>query len=78
MQWEFIVALAIAIPIILIPPALVWYINIGGIYAAIKDTRERRAAQQEISGAVAEAGQNVGVATTKEQQAEKKLVGTKS
>ncbi len=39
MQWEFIVALVIAIPIILFPAAFVWYLNIGGIYAAIREGR---------------------------------------
>ncbi len=53
MQWEFIVALVIAIPIILFPAAFVWYLNIGGIYAAIKDARARRAAREK--GAVAPA-----------------------
>ena len=53
MQWEFIVALVIAIPIILFPAAFVWYLNIGGIYAAIKDARVRRAAREK--GAVAPA-----------------------
>ena len=31
----------IAIPIILFPAAFIWYINIGGIYAAIKEGRFR-------------------------------------
>jgi len=44
MQWEFIVALVVAVPIILFPAALVWYLNIGGIYAAIKEARARRVA----------------------------------
>ena len=49
MQWEFVVALAlaIAIPIILFPAAFVWYLNIGGIYQAIKQVRERRAVHEE-------------------------------
>jgi hypothetical protein len=42
MQWEFVVALVIAIPIILFPAALVWYINAGSIYAAFKEARARR------------------------------------
>lgn len=46
MQWEFIIALIIAIPIILFPAAFVWYLNIGGIYQAIQEARERRAARQ--------------------------------
>jgi len=46
MQWELIVALVVAIPIILFPAAYVWYLNIGGIYAAIKEARARRVAQE--------------------------------
>ncbi len=45
MQWEFVVALIIAIPIILLPAAFVWYLNVGGIYAAIKKARAKRAAR---------------------------------
>ncbi len=41
MQWEFVVALIVAIPIILLPAAFIWYLNIGGIYAAVSETRER-------------------------------------
>ncbi len=37
MQWELIVALVLAIPIILFPAAYVWYLNVGGLYAAIKE-----------------------------------------
>lgn len=47
MQWEFFVALVIAIPIILFSAAFVWYLNIGGIYAAIKEARARRAAREK-------------------------------
>jgi hypothetical protein len=46
MQWEFIVALVIAIPVILFPVAFIWYLNIGGIYAAIKEAQERRVARK--------------------------------
>ncbi len=47
MQWELIVTLVIAIPVILFPAAYVWYMNIGGIYAAIKEARARRATDRE-------------------------------
>jgi hypothetical protein len=47
MEWQFIVALVIAIPIILFPAAFVWYLNIGGIYAAIKESRARRAIREK-------------------------------
>ena len=47
MQWELVVALLIAIPVILFPAAYVWYLNLGGIYAAVKEARERRAARKK-------------------------------
>ena len=53
MQWEFVVALVIAVPIILFPAAYVWYLNIGGIYAAIKQASARRAATREKEKKVA-------------------------
>ncbi len=55
MQWEFIVALVIAIPIILFPAAFVWYLNIGGIRAAIKEAKARRAARQKDARAIVRA-----------------------
>ena len=47
MEWQIVVALVIAIPIILFPVAFVWYLNIGGFYAAIKDARARRIAEKK-------------------------------
>ena len=47
MEWQIIVALVLAIPIILFPVAFVWYLNIGGIYAAVKEARERRVAHEK-------------------------------
>jgi hypothetical protein len=45
MQWEFIVALIIAIPLILFPAAFIWYLNVGGIYQVVKRLVARRAAR---------------------------------
>lgn len=53
MEWAFIVALVLAVPIILFPVAFVWYLNIGGIYGAVKEARKRRAAREERMRAVA-------------------------
>ena len=50
MEWQIVVALVVAIPIILFPVAFVWYLNIGGIYAAIKEARARRAALEKETG----------------------------
>ncbi len=36
MQWEFVVAIVVAIPLILIPVALVWYLNVGGLLKALQ------------------------------------------
>jgi len=47
MNWGFLVALAIGIPIILFPSAFVWYLNIGGICATIKEARARRTARKK-------------------------------
>ena len=55
MQWELIVALVIAIPIILFPAAFVWYLNVGGIYTAIKEGGERRVAREKGARATAKA-----------------------
>jgi len=39
MEWQVILALILIIPIILFPAAFIWYLNAGGIYAAIKEGR---------------------------------------
>jgi len=46
MEWVLIVVLVVAVPIILFPVAYLWYLNIGGIYAAIKQAQEKRAASE--------------------------------
>ena len=34
--WQVALALALTLPVTLFPAALIWYINIGGIYQAIR------------------------------------------
>ena len=41
MQWELIVALVVAIPVILFPVAFVWFLNISGILTVWKESRAR-------------------------------------
>jgi len=53
MDWEFIVALVAAIPIVLLPAAFVWYLNVGGIYAAFREARRKRSAKKDHTGVVA-------------------------
>ena len=50
MQWEFVVALIVAIPIILFPAAFIWYVNLGGI---IQTAREARAKEKKLAKAKA-------------------------
>ncbi|MBL7119229.1 MAG: hypothetical protein ISS53_00935 [Dehalococcoidia bacterium] len=52
MEWQIILALVLAAPIILVPVAFVWYLNIGGVVAAAKEARERKAAAEEKTTAV--------------------------
>jgi len=42
MEWQIIVALVIAIPIILFPAAFVWYLNIGGVLTMVKELARKR------------------------------------
>jgi len=37
MEWQAILALLIVIPIILVPVVFVWYLNMGGLYTALKE-----------------------------------------
>ena len=46
MDAGFIVALVLAVPIILLPVAYVWYLNIGGILSIVA---ERRKARRELA-----------------------------
>jgi len=46
MQWQFVVALVVAVPVILLPVALAWYPSIGGIFTAIRQKQEDKAAEE--------------------------------
>ncbi len=39
MEWQVILALVLAITIILFPAMFIWYLNIGGMYAALRERR---------------------------------------
>ena len=47
MEWQIIIAILIAIPIILFPMALIWYLNLGGVIPAIKEFKSRRAIREK-------------------------------
>lgn len=44
MEWQFIVALIIAVPVILFPAVFMWYVNIGGLVRIIKSVRGTKSA----------------------------------
>ena len=44
MQWEFVVAPVLAIPLLILAVALVSYLNIGGIVGALGEARKRKTA----------------------------------
>ena len=46
--------LVLGVPLILLPVALVWYLNVGGIYSLIKETRQKKTARDEATRTIAE------------------------
>ncbi len=42
MEWQIVVALAIAIPVIIFHAAFIWYMNIGGIVQAMRQPKAAR------------------------------------
>ncbi|MDO9333312.1 MAG: hypothetical protein Q7T57_02165 [Dehalococcoidales bacterium] len=46
MEGQVIIALAIAIPVILFPAAFVWYLNIGGVFQAVREARARKVTEK--------------------------------
>lgn len=44
MTWQIALVLLLTIPVLLIPVVFVWYLNLGGIYAAVKEARAGRVA----------------------------------
>jgi hypothetical protein len=46
MEWQFILALVLGVPLMVATYVYLWYFIISGINAAIKEARERRAARE--------------------------------
>lgn len=55
MEWQVIVALVVAIPVLIIPVAFVWFLNISDLYAYIKGAQKRQAARGKMSSGTLEA-----------------------
>jgi hypothetical protein len=59
MTWQFIIVLVLAIPIILFPIALIWFLDIDGIVRWVKKSRKRRELQQDELEVVAPVEQQI-------------------
>ena len=46
MSWQVVVALVIAVPVVLLPVAFVWFLNTGGVLAALKNRRAQKTAKK--------------------------------
>jgi hypothetical protein len=55
MDWPFIVAVAIAVPIILFPAAFIWYLNLGGLVRVMREARAKgRGTKTRVAAAKAD------------------------
>jgi hypothetical protein len=46
MSWQILIAMIVAVPIILLPVAVLWYLDVGGVINRVKNrfsARERKA-----------------------------------
>ena len=50
MEWQFLVALMVAIPLVLLPVAIVRYVNAGGLLRALRGRWTRRAVRSKDEG----------------------------
>jgi len=66
MEWQIIVALVVVTPLIIFPAAFIWYMNIGGLYAMIRERRKGKAAAKERIREIAEEQAVMTVATAQE------------
>ena len=49
MDVKIIIALIIAIPVILLPVAFVWYLNVSGIYIVVRELARKRARKHQLA-----------------------------
>ena len=47
MEWYYILAIVLAVPILLLPVAFIWYVNASGINTVIIQTMKRRSARRK-------------------------------
>jgi hypothetical protein len=59
MEWQTLIALIIAVPVILFPVVLVWYMDIAGIYASIRNRRKLHIQKEQQKVTVASTEQDI-------------------
>jgi len=42
MAWQVILGVVLGIPMVLLPIAFVWYLNVSGLYQVIRESRKRQ------------------------------------
>ena len=47
MTWQIALALFIIAPVLVIPAVFIWYMNISGMYGAVKEARAKRTALKD-------------------------------
>lgn len=68
--WQVALAVGLAMPVVLIPLALIWYVNVWGTYEIVRDGRERQKRRAELlREAEAIVRGEVPVATVSEEEA---------
>ena len=53
MEWQIIVALVVVAHLIFFPVLFIWYLNTGGLVAALRERQRAKAAAKEGVGAEA-------------------------
>jgi len=48
MEWQIVIALIIAVPVILFPAVFVWYLNISGLLTVWKESRAREKRRAKV------------------------------
>jgi len=47
MEWQFILALVLAIPLVIFPAVFIWYLNASGTLTVIRELQRRRALRKK-------------------------------
>ena len=48
MEWQMVLALVIAVPVILFPIAFIWFLNISGLWTVWKESKAREKRRAKI------------------------------